>query len=575
MRRKWRHSNEHHWANLVRSRAPPSQTACLKKQRKATLKPTCNLLLYNGVIHTMDPKLPLAEAVAITGSRIVAVGRTQDLSSFLRSSLQAVDLEGRLMVPGFIDSHFHMIDTALLKQGIDLSASRSLQEALSCVEGHASRSVGGCWITGWGWDESAWQENCLPTKDHLDTICPTKPVFLRRMDGHSAWLNSIALEKLGITRDTTDPRGGMIARDPVTRDPTGILYDAAVFESQKEIPLPDAVTLRSLIKDVIEDCMRVGLTGLHDATWDGRTFRATLEAYQALRSRGELQARVLIMLPGDGMDEIIKLGFRSGFGDNKLRLGGIKLFADGSLCSRTALLSEPYGGSVDYCGLEVARKEDLRRLLGKSLRLGISAAVHAIGDRAISEMIGMFSELAEDVTIQAVPVRIEHASLLPSGLREQTANLGLVITAQPLHIAGDMKIAEACLGDRRCRNLYAFRDNLDAGIKVAFGSDSPVAEMDPLKGIYAAIARQDLSGDPDGGWYPEQRITVNEAVWCYTMGSAIASGEVDRKGSITPGKLADAVVLSEDIFQVCPQESINAKVDFTIFNGKIAYNRTV
>jgi len=543
------------------------------RRRCIELKLPVDLILRNGAVHTMDRELSLAEAIAVRGSRILAVGSNSDFSTLLKAGVRTLDLGGRVVVPGFIDSHLHILDTALLWRGVNLTGTLSLQEVLHRVREEASQVAHGNWIMGWGWNQHSWADRETPTKGHLDAVCPDKPVLLRREDGHSAWLNSLALEQIGVKESTPAPPGGLIARDPSTGEPTGILYDTALFESQKKIPMPDQRTLQESIRQTVGDCVRLGLTGLHDATWLGGTFPESLKAFQALRSRGELEARILVMLPGDALDEIVRLGFHTGFGDELLRLGPIKLFADGSLCSQTALLCEPYIDQMEYRGLEVMSRDDLRQRIGKAVQSGISAAVHAIGDCAIGDTIRIFEEFAGYGESLSMPLRIEHASLIEPSLRARVAMAGWVITAQPLHIPGDLETIGMTLGEKRCSRLYALRENLDAGIHMAFGSDSPVADKDPLKGIFAAVTRQNLNGYPEGGWHPKQCITVEEAVWCYTMGSAIASRESHFKGSLTPGKAADMVVLSKDIFQDEPSAILETQVDMTIFDGRIVWAR--
>ena len=535
------------------------------------MKTIVDLLLRNGQVHTLDRRLAIAQAVAVTGSRIVAVGSDEELTPLARPGVKTINLGGRVVTPGFIDSHIHMIDMALLQQGVDLAGASSLEEVLLRVRAVAVRTSLDDWVTGWGWDQYLWPDPSLPDKAHLDAICSDKPVLLKRVDGHSAWVNSLALERLGITEDTPDPSGGVIGRDPATGKTTGILYDAALVGTQDRIPMPDQKTLQGLIRQTVADCQLLGLTGLHDATSNAKKFRKAFAACQTLHQRGDLQMRILAMLPPDELDKIISLGLRTGFGDEMLRLGGIKLFADGSLCSQTALLKEPYTSHAGYYGLRVTPKEELRELVGRAARASISAEVHAIGDRAIEDVLDVFEEFAEYRESLAMPQRIEHSSLMAPAMRQRMAKVGCMIASQPLHITDDMRVAEEHWGEERCFYVHALRDNISAGIRMAFGSDCPVANPDPLKGIYAAVTRQNLDGWPEDGWHLEQRITVEEAVWGYTMGSAAASGEAHLKGSITPGKLADMVVLSQDIFNCEPSRILETQVDMTILDGKIVH----
>jgi hypothetical protein len=532
------------------------------------LDPIIDLILYNGRVHTMDERQPTAQAVAVCADRILAVGSDAQLLRLAGPGTNRVDLEQRAVTPGFVDSHLHVMDMVLLRQGADLHGASSPDEVLQRVQAAAARVPPEGWVLGFGWDQYLWPNPTLPDKKPLDAMWPQQPVLLHRVDGHSAWLNSAALLRLGVGPVSPDPPGGAIGRDPRSGELTGILYDAALFQVLDKVPLPDAAALPELIRETLQDCQRAGLTGVHDAIWEAGTFRQSMAAYQVLRQRAGLPVRILAMLPASCLERAIQLGLRSGWGDAWLRLGGVKLFADGSLCSQTALVHQPYLGRPGYHGLAVTAKAELQELVGQAARAGIGAHVHAIGDWAIDTVLDVFEELLPYRASLALPHRIEHGTLLGAAARRRAAHLGCLVAYQPLHITDDMHVSECHWGVERSSYAYPLRANLDAGVTMAFGSDCPVADYHPLKGVHAAVTRQNAAGWPPGGWHPEQRIGVGEAVWGYTMGAAIASGEADSKGSITPGKLADMVVLSEDIFRQEPDILLDAGVDLIVLAGK-------
>ena len=530
--------------------------------------PVVDLILHNGRVHTMDRRQPTAQAVAVSADRIVAAASDEQLLPLAGRGTKRVDLAGRTVLPGFVDSHLHVMDMILVRQGADLHGASSPDDALQRVQAAAARVPDDGWVLGFGWDQYLWPNAALPDKTPLDVIWPRQPVLLHRVDGHSAWLNSAALQRLGVAPDSPDPPGGAIGRDPLSGELTGILYDAALFQALEKVPLPDEAALPELIRQTLEDCRRAGLTGVHDAMWEANTFQRSIRAYQILRQRCELPVRVLAMLPAGCLDHAIQLGLRSGWGDGWLRLGGIKLFADGSLCSQTALVHEPYLGRPGYHGLAVTAGPELLDVVRRAACAGIGAHVHAIGDRAIENVLDAFEELLPYRAGLALPSRIEHGTLLKEAARRRAASLGCVVACQPLHITDDMGVSESHWGVERSRDAHPLRANLDAGVTMAFGSDCPVADFHPLKGVHAAVTRQNAAGWPPGGWHPEQRIGVEEAMWGYTMGAALASGEADRKGSITAGKAADMVVLSEDIFEGEPGALLEAKVDLVVLAGK-------
>ncbi len=529
-----------------------------------------DLILYNGRIHTMDAAMPTCQALVVANGQIVATGANDAVRS-LGPAKQTVDLAGRTVVPGFIDSHLHFLSYGIGLQEIELAGVTTLEEALARVAARAAQTPAGQWLTGRGWDHTLWGSGEFPTRHDLDRVAPEHPVFLRRKCGHAGWANSRALELAGITAETPVPFGGAIDRDPVTGQPTGILKDAAmdlIFRLFEEPALPDAM---AALRAAMPYAHRAGLVGVH--TMEGA---AAFRAFQALDAAGELKLRVTMQIPEENLDAAIQAGLRSGFGNDRLRIGGVKIFSDGALGARTAYMLEPYEGDPGNVGLPMSSPEHLREVVGKASRAGLACFIHAIGDRANREVLDAIAEArkAEAANSHApgrLRHRIEHAQIVHPADIPRFAALGVIASMQPIHATQDMLIADRLWGPRSA-TAYAWRSLLDAGAVLAFGSDAPVETLNVLVGIHAAVTRRRADGSPGPqGWYPEQRLTVAEAVRAYTVGSAYASGEEATRGSLTPGKLADLVVLSQDIFTIDPMAILETEVLATMVGGEWVY----
>jgi predicted amidohydrolase YtcJ len=392
-------------------------------------------------------------------------------------------------------------------------------------------------------------------------------VALDSKDGHSLWVNSLALARAGITAETPSPAGGEIERQPGTGEPTGILKENAEDLVEKVIEKPSLEAIQAALKVAMAHAHRVGLTGIHDCE-DELAFAA----FQELSSKGELDLRVLTHIPMKNLDAAIGLGLRTGLGNEKLRVGGVKIFADGSLGSRTAAMLAPYQDEPLNLGIAVTGKEEMRELVSKASRAGVNAAIHAIGDRANRDVLDVLEESRQAGDGAGLRHRIEHVQLLHPADIPRLAKLGVIASMQPIHATSDMEIVERHWGEERARGAYAWRSLLDAGTILAFGSDCPVETLDPLAGIHAAVTRRRADGSPGPkGWHPEERITVEDTVRAYTLGAAYASGEEREKGSITLGKLADLVVVSQDIFAVAPMAILETEVEATILDGQFVY----
>jgi len=527
------------------------------------------LVLYNGRIYTMDRARPRAQAVAIAGNRIAAVGEDEQIKSLLAPGGEAVDLGGRTVVPGFTDCHIHFVEYALRLARIDLSGVRSRAEALRLVAERARTARPGEWLLGGGWDRNLWDDPSFPTREDLDSVAPRNPVALGSKDGHSLWANSLALARAGITAETPDPPGGEIERRAGTGEPTGILKETAKRLVEEVIEKPSPEAIQSALKVAMANAHRAGLTGIHDCE-DELAFAA----FQELSKQGELGLRVLMHVPAENLDHAIGLGLRTGFGNEWLRVGGVKIFADGALGSRTAAMLAPYQDEPHNLGIVVTPKEELRELIRKASRAGLSVAIHAIGDRANRDVLDVLEEGRQAGEGAGLRHRIEHVQLLHPADIPRLAKLGVIASMQPIHATSDMEMVRRHWGEERARGAYAWRSLLDAGTVLVFGSDCPVETLNPLVGIHAAVTRRRADGSPGPeGWHPEERITVEEAVRAYTLGAAYASGEEREKGSIAPGKLADLVVLSQDIFAIPPMSILETRVEATIFDGQFVYRR--
>jgi predicted amidohydrolase YtcJ len=530
-----------------------------------------DLLLFNGRIYTMDPAHPRAQALAIAGNRILAVGDDAELRPLLGLGGRAVDLAGQVAIPGLTDAHVHFgwYSWAIHQGEIDLDNVPSKAEAIARVASQAQNVPAGEWIQGAGWNKNVWPDTSFPTAADLDAVAREHPVALEDKSHHATWVNSRALQLAGISASSEDPPGGEIVRDE-RGQPTGILLETAAQLVYKIIPAADAVTMVAALRKGISEAHRLGLTGVHDP---GHPI--VLAALQVLRARDELGLRTLVHIPADDLDAALRLGLRSGLGDEYLRIGGIKLFADGALGPQSAHMLVPYEGTTGDTGIPTLTADELRDIVSRARAGGLSIAAHAIGDAANRGVLDAVERAqAEKPTLKIhprLPDRIEHVQLLHPDDLPRLARLGVVASMQPIHATSDMEMAERHWG-RRCDLSYAWRSVLDSGACLAFGSDCPVETLDPLPGIHAAVTRRRHDGSPGSeGWIPGQRLTVTEAVHAYTLGAAHASGEAGLKGSLSPGKLADVTVLSRDIFAIEPMEILDSRVMMTIFDGRIVY----
>ncbi len=504
--------------------------------------PDHQVVLYrNCRIRTLDDSAPIAEAMVVQAGRILWVGREADLGV---GSWSVTDLEGATVLPGLRDGHTHFLSHAMLQRRVNLRDVRSESEAAAAVMAYAERHPGSGWIQGHGWNENGWEPRALPSRLSLDAVCPDRPVVLSRADGHMVWVNSAALRAAGISATTLDPAGGQIDRAP-GGEPTGLLRELAAEPVWKRVPPPSVSERVSSLREAQKEALSYGLVGLH--TMEGRE---SLEALQELNLAGELTLRVLVLPPIELRSELQLLGLRPGFGDAHLRLGQLKLFVDGSLGSLTAWMLEDLQGAPGNRGIPIYRQAELVRLLEEAHLAGWPCAVHAIGDAANRAVL--YALEAVPSAHGPLPDRIEHVQAIRPEDAARLARTGAVASMQPVHVSSDWREADRLWGGA-ARYGYAWRTLADAGAILAFGSDAPVELINPWAGIQVAVTRQDLAGEPAGGWYPDQRLGLAEALGGFSRGVARAGGE-PAEGRLAAGAHADFMVLERDPFAADPAQ---------------------
>jgi len=509
-------------------------------------------LLTNARIYTFAGELPATSAIAIDREWIIDVGETGELRRRFNNQVEEIDLNRNAVIPGMVDAHIHLDLYALGLQKIDCETTTKA-ECLRRVEERALQTPPGEWILGHGWNQNNWAEGYGTVQD-LDAAAPRNPVFLTAKSLHAAWVNSQALKIAGIQQETEDPPNGTFGRDQQVRL-TGILYENAVSLVEKIIPAPSVEMVASSIQAAQEDLWKKGLTGVHDFDRQ-RCF----SALQLLHGRGLLRLRVLKSIPFENFKQAVEIGLRSGFGDDFLRVGGIKIFSDGALGPRTAAMLQPYESEPENRGMSFLDGEELFSIGKEAVDSGLSLAVHAIGDRANHEVLNGLDRLREyqnqNPSQPMRPHRIEHVQIIHPADAARLSALGVVASMQPIHATSDMEMSERYWG-KRSAWAYGFKTQLDHGARLVFGSDAPVESPNPFLGVHAAVTRRRRDGEPGvQGWHPEQRLTVQQTLEAYTLTPAAISGMGNRLGKIAPGYLADLVVLDQDPF-TCQPEDLN------------------
>ena len=512
--------------------------------------------------------LPAATAVAVRDGRVVAVGGESDVAGWTTPATRVIDLAGRLAVPGFNDAHVHFLSGGFGLLSVDLRGAKDEADLARLLGGHARTLPPGTWIREGNWDHEAWPSKALPTRQAIDAATPAHPVFVQRLDGHMSLANSLALRLAGVTRETKDPEGGTIVRD-ASGEPTGVLKDNAADLVARVIPEPSREMNLRAARAALAEAARVGVTTVQD-----NSPVDALPTYQDLRARGELTARMFVWRYASAMPALVQTGMRSGLGDEWIRLGALKILSDGSMGSGTAAFFEPYSDDPKTSGLLLQPVPELERMIAEADAAGFQLAVHAIGDRANSLVLDAFEKAARANGPRDRRFRIEHAQVVRKQDLPRFKSLGVVASIQPSHCIDDMRWAEKRIGRERARDSYNFRSFTDAGIAVAFGTDWYVEPLDPRLGLYAAVTREFPGGGPPGGWLPEEKISLADALDLYTRGSAYAEFAEKEKGTLEVGRLADIVVFAADLFRVPPREILATPVDLTIVGGRVVFDRS-
>jgi predicted amidohydrolase YtcJ len=525
-----------------------------------------DLILTHAHVYTLSPDEPEADAVVIRQGRIVFVGSADAARRHRGARTRVMDLWGAVVIPGLVDAHAHLLSLGRSLWELNLVGTKSKEEIRRIVIERRKTAVPGEWISGRGWDQNDWREKDFPTAEDLAGT-DDHPVYLRRVDGHAVWVNREALERCGITGATPDPPGGRILRD-AEGNPTGVFLDNAAELVRRHMPVPTLERQIGWAKAALRECNRVGLTGVHDAGVDS----TALEVYRALRRSGELTLRIYAMLD-DADPDWLERHWAAGpeIEDDLLTVRAVKLYADGALGSRGAALLEPYSDDPGNRGIMVNPPEYLERMTRQAVVHGFQVCTHAIGDAANRAVLDVYQRVLERMPKGDYRLRIEHAQVLAPEDLPRFARWDVIASMQPTHATSDMNWAEERLGAERMQYAYAWRKLIRNGARLAFGSDFPVESPDPLAGIYAAVTRQDREGNPAGGWYPEERLSVQEAVAGFTAQAAYAGFAEGERGTIEPGKQADLVVLDRDLFISPPEEILRAKVLYTIVGGRIVY----
>lgn len=528
---------------------------------------TADLILTDGVVWTGVPGASPAEAVAVAGGRIAAVGSVDEVEAFRGPNTRVIDLRGRLATPGIIDAHTHFVSGGFQLSSVDLRDADSPEEFVRRIRDFAATLPEGAWITGGDWDHEAWGGE-LPRAEWIDEAVPDHPVFVSRLDGHMAVANTRALALAGVGADTPDPEGGAIVRDPATGEPRGVLKDEAMSLVFSAIPRPSEAELDRAVQAAAAHALSLGITQVHDmGTWDH------LESYRRAHARGELPLRVYSVVPMATVERLAEFVKEEGRGDERLWWGGLKAFVDGSLGSTTAWFYEPYLDEPGTTGLLTTDTTRLREDILRADREGLHVIVHAIGDRANDWLLDVYRQAESLNGERDRRFRVEHAQHLSPAAIARFGREGVIPSMQPYHAIDDGRWAEKRIGAGRLGTTYAFRSLLDAGARVAFGSDWTVAPLSPVLGVYAAVTRRTLDGRNPDGWVPEQRITVEEALEAYTSSAAFAGYAEDRLGTLQPGMLADLAVFDRNLLAVDRVEIEEARVDLTVVDGRIVFER--
>jgi len=527
---------------------------------------TADRIYVNAKIWTGDSANDRATSIAVKDSAIIYVGN--DYNAYKGSSTQIIDVDGKMIVPGFIDNHTHFLSGGYQLASVNLRNAQSQQGFISTLKAYSIAHNDDRWIQGGDWDHEAWGGN-LPTKSWIDSVTGNHPVFINRYDGHMALANSIALKLAGINKNTSNPAGGEIVRDPKTGEPTGVLKDEATNLIFKVIPPPSQNELDECLQRAVAHAFEHGVTQVHDMSSYGGW--ADMETYRKAHANKKLDLRIYSFVPirtWARLDSFVK---KEGWGDDMLRWGGLKGFVDGSLGSTTAWFYKPYLDAPTKTGLQVTDTTLLRQWVLSADSAGLHIATHAIGDRANDFILSVYEEAEKKTPSKDHRFRVEHAQHLTQIAIPKFAALHVIPSMQPYHAIDDGKWAFKRLDSARLKGTYAFKSLLATGANVTFGSDWTVAPLDPIAGIYAAVTRRTLDDKNPNGWLPDEKISVEQALKCYTANNAYAGFQENKLGKLKAGMLADFIVLSDNILNIAPEKIRDIKVLRTIVNGKEVY----
>ncbi|HXY32177.1 MAG TPA: amidohydrolase [Gemmatimonadaceae bacterium] len=525
-----------------------------------------SIVVVNARGWTGDSTRPWVDGIAVRGNRIAAVGSSAEMRKLADAKTRVIDAGGKMLVPGFIDSHVHFLGGGLNLSSVQLRDAKSPEEFIARIKAFAVTVPPGTWITGGDWDHTHWGGR-LPSKDWIDSVTPKNPVWVNRLDGHMAMANSLALAAGKVTRDTKEVPGGVIVRD-ANGNPTGVLKDNAQSLVDDIVPEPTDAIIDRALDAAMTYVAAQGVTSVHHmgTWWD-------LAVFERAHRAGRLRTRIYAMVPLATWAQLRDTVAARGRGDAWLKIGGLKGFIDGSLGSHTAAMFQPFSDSPKDSGILVNKPEDMTSWTASADKAGLQVMVHAIGDRAISMQLDNFGRAEKENGARDRRFRIEHAQHIAPKDVGRFAQLGVVASMQPYHAIDDGRWAEKVIGPERSKTTYAFRSLLDDKTHIAFGSDWPVAPATPLEGIYAAATRRTLDDKNPGGWVPEQKITVEEAMRAYTSGAAYASFDEKEKGTLTTGKLADFVLIDRDLTKIPPEQIRDAHVVLTVVDGKVIFEK--
>lgn len=528
-----------------------------------------DLVVRNARIRTLDSGQPVAEALAVHGDRLLAVGRADAPLAAPGAGTRELDAGGRTVLPGFNDAHVHFMMGGYDLSGVQLRDAAS-PEVFARRIGEIARALApGAWITGGYWDHQSWPGAPLPCRGWIDALTPDTPVLVSRLDGHMALANGVALRLAGITRGTPDPEGGVIVRDPATGEATGLLKDAAILPVRRLVPPPAWEQRLAAARAATRHAASLGVTSVQDVLAGPDT-----AVYQSLLERGDLLTRIYAMTPMPQWEALRNAGLRAGFGNPMLRVGAVKAFSDGSLGSGSAWFFEPYTDEPGNCGLpadEMYPEGELLRRVAAADRAGIQTVIHAIGDRANDAILSLYETVARENGPRDRRWRIEHAQHLRREDLARFGAAGVIASVQPYHCADDGRWAERRIGVARAKTTFAFRSLLEAGATLALGTDWTVAPLDPFPTLAAAVTRRPLDGSRPGGWVPEEKLTLEQALRAYVVGSAYAEFQDHLKGALMPGRLADFVLVDRDPFDLDPASLGSVKVLVTVVGGRVVY----